>query len=182
MFCASEAAWTWWRLYLIPGRDTVLTVSIAAWFLSRYIRELAMGTWSLVLFSNTYGTSCMVHSPTWGKESDNCAHRARFTISLRQCKPSFGVKKLLSGFTKHTVGNWHWKAWTVYFCDSPYWICICRSFPFDQYIYGRRVFKWITQRNLIRFTLVNSLVFVALFNAQKKHALKQVVICAAQVK
>ncbi len=44
--------------------------------------------------------------------------RARFTISLRQRKPSFGVKKILSvsGFTKDT--QWEIsaeKAWTVIF-------------------------------------------------------------------
>ncbi len=80
--------------------------------------------------------------------------RARFTISLRQHKPSFGVKKVLSGFTKDT--QWEIiaeKAWTVIFCKSPFWICIFRSFPFDQYIYGRRVFKRITQHDLLRFAL-----------------------------
>ncbi len=43
-------------------------------------------------------------------------YRARFTISMRQCKPSFGVTKLLSGFTKDT--QWEIsaeKAWTVIF-------------------------------------------------------------------
>ncbi len=42
--------------------------------------------------------------------------RARFTISLRQRKPSFEVKKILSGFTKDT--QWEIsaeKAWTVIF-------------------------------------------------------------------
>ncbi len=47
------------------------------------------------------------------------------------------------------------------------WICICRSFPFNLYIYVRRVFKWITQQNFVRFALVNSLVFAALFNGKK---------------
>ncbi len=49
-----------------------------------------------------------------------------------------------------------------YLCDSPYWICICRSFSFHLYIYGRRVFKWI-----LKFVLVISLVFAASFNVTK---------------
>jgi len=57
------------------------------------------------------------------------------------------------------------------FCGWPYWICICWSFPFRREIYGRRVFKWITQRDLLMFALVNLPVFAPLFNAQKKHVL-----------
>ncbi len=44
-----------------------------------------------------------------------------------------------------------------FFCTWPYWICICRSFPFRRKIYGRRVFKWITQRGLLTFALVKLL-------------------------
>ncbi len=80
--------------------------------------------------------------------------------------PHLVLKKLLSGFTKDTVANCTEKAWTVIFA-TPYWICICTSLPFDLSIYGRRAFKWIMQCDLLRFTLVNSLVFVALFNVQK---------------
>jgi len=42
-----------------------------------------------------------------------------------------------------------------YFCGCPYCICICRSLPFRSTIYGRRVFKWIMQGDLLRFALVN---------------------------
>ncbi len=54
-----------------------------------------------------------------------------------------------------------------YFCAWPYWICICRSFPFRCKSYGRRVFKWITQCVLITFALVKLLAFAPLFNASK---------------
>ncbi len=50
-------------------------------------------------------------------------------------------------------------------------MCIWRSFHIRRKIYGRRVLKWITQLNL--------LTFVSLFNAPKKHALKQAVMFAA---
>jgi len=55
----------------------------------------------------------------------------------------------------------------VIFCGWPYCICLCWSFPFKCKIYGRRVFKWITQGDLLRFTLVNLLVFAPLFTTQK---------------
>ncbi len=93
---------------------------------------------------------------------------ARFTISLCQCKPSFGVKNCCQDLLKTHGGKLALKRLgNSYLCDTPYWICICRSFPFDLYIYGRRIFKWITQHNLLRFPLVNSLVF-----APKKACLK----------
>ncbi len=42
--------------------------------------------------------------------------RARFTISLRQRKPSFGAKKRLSGFTKDTQREISTEnVWTVIF-------------------------------------------------------------------
>ncbi len=47
----------------------------------------------------------------------------------------------------------------------------CKSFTFRCKIYGRRVFKWITQRILLTFALVKLLVFAPLFNAQIKHVL-----------
>ncbi len=50
-------------------------------------------------------------------------------------------------------------------------MCVC--------VYLRRVFKWITQCDSQKIALINSLVFAALFNAPKKHVLKQAVICAA---
>ncbi len=58
-----------------------------------------------------------------------------------------------------------------YFFAWPYWICICRSFPFRHKSYGRRVFKWITQRVLLTFALVKLLAVAPLFNAPKKHVL-----------
>ncbi len=62
--------------------------------------------------------------------------------------------------------NKRWKGVnTVIFV--PYWICICKSFPFRRKIYRRRVFKWITQRDLLTFALVKLLAFVLLF----KHVL-----------
>ncbi len=57
------------------------------------------------------------------------------------------------------------------FCAWPHWIYICRSFPFRCNIYGKRVFKWITQRVLLSFVLVKLLVFAPLLNAPKKHVL-----------
>jgi len=55
------------------------------------------------------------------------SERARFTNSLHQRKPCFGVKKLLSGFTK----DMQWKiCMDSSFCSWPHCICICRSFPF----------------------------------------------------
>ncbi len=113
MLCASEAAWTWWRLYLIPGRDTVWTVSTAAWSLSRYIRELAMGTWSLL--SNTYGTSWMEHSLTWGKNQTIVHIGPDLRSAWASANPHLVLKNLLSGFTKDTVANCTEKAWTVIF-------------------------------------------------------------------
>ncbi len=75
--------------------------------------------------------------------------------------------------------NWHWKGVdTVIFCAWPYLLCICWSFPFRRKIYGRRVLKLITQRDLLTFALVKLLVFAALFKAPKKHVLKQAVICS----
>ncbi len=85
-------------------------------------------------------------------ESDMPVNRfgASFTNSLRQRKPSFVIKIVLSGFTKDA--QWQIstdKAWTQlqfdirYSYTWPYWICICRSFPFRCKIYGRRVLKWI---------------------------------------
>ncbi len=100
-------------------------------------------------------------------------HRASFTNSLRQRKPSFGVKIVLSGFTKDT--QWRISAEKEvdksYFCTWPYWIWICRSFPLRCKIYGRRVLKWITQWDLLMFALVRLLVFAPLFNTPKKHVL-----------
>ncbi len=46
-------------------------------------------------------------------------------------------------------------------------MCICRSLPFRHNIYGRRLFKWITQRDLLTLALVKLLVFAPLFNGQK---------------
>ncbi len=37
----------------------------------------------------------------------------------------------------------------------PYWICISRSFPFRLKMYGRTVFKWITQRDWLTFALAS---------------------------
>ncbi len=102
--------------------------------------------------------------------------KARFTNSLRQPKLSFGVKIVLSEFTKDV--QWRIsaeKAWTQLFAPD----LIENAFEFPLPIYGRRVLKWITQCNLLTFVLVKSLVFVPLFNAPKKHVLKQAVICAA---
>ncbi len=56
-----------------------------------------------------------------------------------------------------------------YCCTWPYWICIWRSLSFRRKIYGRRVFKWITQQDLLMFALVKLLV--PLFNVQKKHVI-----------
>ncbi len=80
---------------------------------------------------------------------------------MHQRKPSFGVKIVLSVF--------------VFFCAWPYWICIFKSLPFKRKIYGRRVLKWITQRHLLMFALVNLLV--PLFNAQKKNVLNYFFAC-----
>ncbi len=41
------------------------------------------------------------------------------------------------------------------------------SFPFQTQIYGRRVLKWITQCDLLKFALVKLLVFAPFFNTQK---------------
>ncbi len=65
-------------------------------------------------------------------------------IYQQLCKPPFSVKIVLSGFTKDA--QWRIsteKAWTQLFCAWPYWICICRSFPFRHKLYGRRVLKWL---------------------------------------
>ncbi len=51
-----------------------------------------------------------------------------------------------------------------YFCAWPYWICISRSFPFKRKSYGRRVFKWMTQQDLLTLALVKLLAFAPLFN------------------
>lgn len=51
-----------------------------------------------------------------------------------------------------------------YFCGWTY----CWSFPFRCEIYGRRLFKWIMQSDLVRFALVNLLLYAALFTAKKK--------------
>ncbi len=53
-----------------------------------------------------------------------------------------------------------------------------QSFPFRRKIHGRRVLKWITQRDLLMYTLVKLLVFTPLFNNQRKHVLKYVAIYA----
>ncbi len=66
--------------------------------------------------------------------------------------------------------NWLWKGVDSYFCAWPCWICICRSFPFRRKMYGRRVFKWITQCDLQKFALVKLLAFAPLFYI-KKHLL-----------
>ncbi len=68
-----------------------------------------------------------------------------------------------------------------YFCAWPYWICIFRSFPFRHKNYERKVFKWITQRELLTFALVKLLVFAPLFNAPKKHVLNYFVLEMAAI-
>ncbi len=97
--------------------------------------------------------------------------RARFTNSLRQFKPSFGIKIVMSGFTQDA--QWRIsaeKAWTVIFSTWPYWICICRSFPFRRKMYGRSVLKWMTQCDLLMF--VKLLVFAPFCYGTKKACLK----------
>jgi len=47
-----------------------------------------------------------------------------------------------------------------YFCSWPFYICICRCFPFRHNIYGRRVFNW---------NMFFLLVFAPLFTTEKKH-------------
>ncbi len=84
--------------------------------------------------------------------------RARFTNSLRQCELSFGIKIVLSELTKDA--QWRistWKGMDSYFCAWSYGISFRRK------IYGRRVFKWITERILRTFVLVKLLVFAPLF-------------------
>ncbi len=96
----------------------------------------------------------------------------RLRASLRPHKPSFGIKIILSCFIKGT--QWRIsaeKAWTQLFLRLTLLNMHCRSFTFRCKIYGRRVFKWITQRILLTFALVKLLVFAPLFNAQIKHVL-----------
>ncbi len=52
--------------------------------------------------------------------------RASFTNSLHDRKPSFGVKIVLSGFTKE-----HSDELAHNFCAWPDWICFCSPFPFQ---------------------------------------------------
>ncbi len=70
--------------------------------------------------------------------------------------------------------NLWWKGTNSYFCRWPY--CICRF-----KIYGRRVFEWIMQYDLIRSAVVNLLVFAPLFNTSKKHVLTHFVLEMAAV-
>ncbi len=58
-----------------------------------------------------------------------------------------------------------------YLCAWPYWKYFYRSFPFRRKIYGRRILKWITQRDLLTFAFVKLLVYAPLFNGPKKHVL-----------
>ncbi len=92
---------------------------------------------------------------------------ARFTNSLHQGKPLLALKNYCQDLLKACSEKF---AWTLlgYFCDWPYCICICKSFPFWCKVYGRRVFKWITQHDLLSIAVVNLLVFVALFTTHKK--------------
>ncbi len=62
-----------------------------------------------------------------------------------------------------------------YFCTWPYWICICRSFPFRRKMYGRTVLNWITQH--LRSS--NYWYLRHYLTPPKKHVLKQAVIWAA---
>ncbi len=73
--------------------------------------------------------------------------------------------------------NYHWKDVDSYFCVWPYWMCICRSFPFRRQFYGRSVFKWITQWDFLTYALVKLLVFAPLFNTAKKHVLNYFALC-----
>lgn len=63
------------------------------------------------------------------------------------------------------------KVWSSSFCDWPDCICISRSFPFRRKHFGRRLFKWFTQRDLLMFAHVLCMAFARLFNAEKKHVL-----------
>ncbi len=98
----------------------------------------------------------------WSRRTIVWSLWASFTNSLRQRKPSFGVKIVPSGFTREM--QWQISAKKRY---RPYWICISRSFTFRRKIYRSRVFKCITQRDLITFVLIKLLVFAPSFNAQK---------------
>ncbi len=95
--------------------------------------------------------------------------RASFTNSMCQRKPSFGIHIVLYDFLKTRSEELALKRHGhSYFWAWLYWICICRSFHFRRNIYGMRVFKWITQLDLLKFALVKLLVFTPLFNAQIK--------------
>ncbi len=81
--------------------------------------------------------SCSLLLLTVNKDLFTIEIKKRFTNSLRQHKPSFGVKTVLSGFTKTSSEELALKrCGNSYFCAWPYWICICRSFPFRHKIYG----------------------------------------------
>lgn len=86
---------------------------------------------------------------------------ARCTNGLHQCKCYFCVKKLLSGFAKDV----QWKV-----CDGKAWTGIFVSFSGHK-IWWKRVFKWIMQPDLLKFAVVNLLLIVQLFMAEKKHVL-----------
>ncbi len=143
-------------------------VSLCVWLKMAMLFQI----YRLLWWSKCHPFSCMESfTYKWAKfklsmkEQSWHIHRASFTNNLRQHKPSFGVIIVLSVFIKDA--QWRIsavKVWTVIFCTWPYWICIFRSFPFRRKIYGRRVFKWITQRNLLTFALVKLLVFAPLFN------------------
>ncbi len=97
--------------------------------------------------------------------------RASFTKSLCQRKPSLALKLYCQVLLKTHSDQLALRRGQLFFCAWPYWICICRSFPFRRKSYGRSVFKWIMQRDLLTFALVKLLAFALLFNAQKKHVL-----------
>ncbi len=60
------------------------------------------------------------------------------------------------------------KVWTELFLHLTLLNKHFRRFPFRRKSYGRRGFKWITQRVLLTFALVKLLAFAPLFNAPKK--------------
>ncbi len=78
---------------------------------------------------------------------------ARFTNSLHQHKPSFGIKIVLSGFTKDT--QWRIsaeKVWKGIFAPDLIEYAFV-GVSHSEVLIWRRVLIWITQRDLLTFAL-----------------------------
>ncbi len=119
---------------------------------SRLLTSHTSGVWCL---SRVGKLKCCSLMAKYGRFEfkDSKGHWARYTNNLHQCKASFGIKKLPSGFTK----DMQWKV-----SNKKTWIQLLLYIC----IYRMRVFKWM-QGDLVKFAVLQMTG-----NAPKKACLK----------